>query len=316
MEIYELSEAVLMVAADLKAETIARELIEAGLATLDDTIISPEGPFRRSFSREVTAITDERGSADFEIKFIKINTVREGIPDMLPPGIINQPIIDREERTGEVMIREAEIHEKEMRSARSFFLPMDIEFGRLRIVMEQIEHQSITDTYAHYSHDLYAYLWPDLKLELTASQKAVLLELTMVAHHLGGNYNECSFYMEKILGHSVEILSGNDSGWVPAEIKDLAHLGNNILGVDWIPFEKYQDYECIKIKIGPVPLEDMIHFRYHEPVGKNYRILEFLCELLLPVEISWSMVLIPSEGSFEIKSRDEAAVLGYSTILG
>jgi hypothetical protein len=316
MEIYELSDALLMIQADLRAEVVARELMDAGYTTLDDTVITPEGPFRRSYSRDVAGITEEFGALEHPQRFVRITTTREGIADMLPPGIFNQPIINREERSAEVMIREAEIYEKELRSARTFFLPLDIEFGRQRISMEQFEHQSVTDTFAHYNHDLFAYLWPELKLDLTAFQKTAILELTMAAHDLSGVFHESAIYMEKILGYPIEIRSGDVAGWIADEITDLAHLGSNILGVNWIPFEEYRDQECIKIIVGPVPVEEMIHFRHHEPIGKNYRILEFLCELLLPVEISWSMVLVPSDGNFEINTKKETALLGYSTILG
>jgi hypothetical protein len=316
MEIYELSEALMMIPADLRAEVVARELIDAGIATLDHTVITPEGPFKRSFSRDVAGLTEEFGALEHPQRYVRITTTREGIPDMLPPGIFNQPIINREERSADVMIREAEMYEKELRSARTFFLPLDIEFGRQRIVMEQFEHQSVTDTYAHFNHDLYAYLWPELKLDLTPSQKTALLELTMAAHRLSGEFHESAIYMEKILGHPVEIRSGDAAGWIADEIKDPVHLGSSILGVNWIPFEEYRDPACIKIIVGPVPVEEMIHFRHHEPIGKYYRILEFLCELLLPVEISWRMMLVPSEGNFEINTKKHTAVLGYSTILG
>jgi len=316
MEIYDLSEAMQLMSVDLRAEVIARELIEAGISTPDNTLIIPEGTFRRSFAKEVSNLAEEHVSEHLENRFVKINTVREGIPDMLPPGIIYQPVISREERTAEIMLEEAEIHDSEFRHARNFFLPLDIEFGRQRIAIEQFEHQSVADSYAHYSHDLYAYLWPDLKLELTLFQKAALLELTMNAHHSGNDFEIWRYYLEKILGHQIEIRSGNNAGSVTDELKEPAFLGHSILGVNWIPFENYQDQQCVKFIVGPVPVADMVHFRHHEPIGKNYRILEFLCELLLPVEISWSMVLIPSEGHFQINKGRETSVLGYSTILG
>ncbi|MPR36074.1 hypothetical protein [Salmonirosea aquatica] len=63
-------------------------------------------------------------------------------------------------------------------------------------------------------------------------------------------------------------------------------------------------------------MEDMTHYRQHLPLGRNYRLLSFLCDLLLPVEISWVMQLLPGEGEFRINRTREAAVLGYSTILG
>lgn len=316
MEIYELSDTLIHIPVDLRAEVIAREIIAEGLFLLGDTHIAPEGIFRRAYSREVSDLAEGSGIGEKVTPSVRINTRREAIPDMLPPGIVYQPVINREERTSDVMIEEAEIHSTEFRHARTFFMPIDIEFGRQRIALEQFEHDSVTDTYAHFSKELYSYLWSDLKLSLTDRQKALLLELTIHAHQMGGDYEKCSYYFEKILDQKIHIRFDNETNYVTDKITGLGNVGSSILGADWIPFEQYTDYHCVNIMVGPVPMEDMIHFRQHEPFGNNYLILRFLCDLLLPVEISWNMVLLPSEGSFQINRKAETGVLGYTTILG
>ena len=188
--------------------------------------------------------------------------------------------------------------------------------------MEQFEHQSITNTYANYSQELYELLWPELDLELTDFQKATLLEITMGAHRVGGNYPACGKYLEKILGHPVGIESGprgESYEGNPPSVSTLGAyplLGGGFLGVSWIPFDSYRDTSCVRIRVGPVPMEDMARYRQHAPLGASYRLLAFLCDLLLPVEISWVMQLVPGEGEFRINRTVEAAVLGYSTILG
>ena len=316
MEVYELSEAVLKIPVDIRAEVVAREMIEEGLFSLENTQLIPDGIFKRSFTRDVSGISEDLILNEKDVPAVRINTAREGIADMLPHGIIYQPVINREERTSEIMIRDAETYATEFRNARTFFQPIDIEYGRQRIVLEQFEHESVTNTYAHYGDELYDYLWPDLKLNLTLLQKAALIELTMNVHYLAGDFDICGYYMEKILGQKIQISAGNNGSWITDKHIELANLGNSILGVDWIPFDHYIDYECIKVLVGPVSSEDIIDFRQHQPFGKNYLILEFLCELLLPVELSWSMVLIASEGDFQVNKRQETGVLGYTTILG
>ncbi|WP_373515937.1 hypothetical protein [Persicitalea sp.] len=322
IDVHDLSDILKLVAVDYRAEAVVRELIEEGVGTLDNTLIMPEGGFQRAFAREVKELSPGYDYENEARNFIKVNTRREGVTDMIPAGIIFLPNIDREERTTEVMLEDAELHDSEYRDARRFFLPFDAEFGRQRLTVEQFEHQSITNTYANYSQELYELLWPDLDLELTDFQKATLLEITMEAHHLSGDYPACGRYLEKILGHPVRIESGPMGelyeGTQPSVSTQGTYpsLGGGTLGVDWIPFDSHRDTSCVRIRVGPVPAEDMTHYRQHLPLGRNYRLLAFLCDLLLPVELSWIMQLIPGEGEFRINRTKEAAVLGYSTILG
>jgi len=322
IDVHDLSDVLKLVAVDYRAEAVVRELIEEGIGTIENTLIIPEGGFQRPFAREVKELTPGYDYENEARNFIKVNTRREGVTDMIPAGIIFQPDINREERTTEVMLEDAELHDSEYHDARRFFLPFDAEFGRQRLTVEQFEHQSITNTYANYSQELYGLLWPDLDLELTDFQKATLLEITMEAHHLSGNYPACGRHLEKILGHPVLIefgpMGGTSEG-PPPGVRTLGTyplLGGGTLGVNWIPFDSHRDTNCVRIRVGSVPMEDMAHYRQHVPLGRNYRLLAFLCDLLLPVEISWIMQLVPGEGEFRINRTKEAAVLGYSTILG
>lgn len=316
MEVYELSELLKLIPVDFRAEVLARELIEENFASIDNLTIVPLGPHRRGFSKEVESLAEIQDFEYPERNFVKVFAHREGIPDMIPPGIIFQPNVDREERTSEIMIEEAELHDSEFNNARTFFLPFDAEFGRQRIFLEQLEHQSIANTYATFSQELYELFWPNLELDLTDYQRASILELTMNAHHLSGDYLECASFIEKVLGHPVVIESGDESGWIEAQMDKMPLLGDTFLGVDWTPFATFHDADCVRIRIGPVASDAMVDYRMHEPFGKKYRILEFLCDLLLPVEISWTMVLIPGDANFQINRGRETAVLGYSTILG
>lgn len=316
MDVYELSELLLVIPVDFRAEVLARELIEEQIAYSDNLVIMPLGPHRRAYSREVESLILEQDYEDVARNYVKVYAHREGISDMIPPGLIFQPTLNREERTTEVMMEEAELHDSEFQNARTFFLPFDAEFGRQRIFLEQLEHQSITKTYATFSQELYEICWPKLALDLTAFQKASILELTMNAHHLNGEIEECASYMERILGHPVEIVHADEAGRIEVQMDSVPLLGSLLLGVDWTPYASYPDPDCVKIRIGPVASEEMVDYRMHEPIGKKYRILEFLCDLLFPVEISWTMVLVPGERNFQINRNREAAVLGYSTILG
>ncbi|KAA0989264.1 hypothetical protein [Dyadobacter aurulentus] len=315
MEIYQIAEKLLELKADLRAETIAREITEAAIHSPENILLTPVGAFNRSGSRDVTAITDENLNSDLQTPYAKVHMAREGIFDMLPPGMIFQPTISRGERSAEVVLEDIGDYETEINQARTFFSPFDIEFGRQRVAIEMHEHHSVVDPFACYHDTLFNYLWPDLDLELSPEQKEAILELTIHAHLIVGNMQACQVYFERVLGQKVAFETNSQKTNQSIEIDFLQPLGKSILGVEWILHGSYHDPDHIDIRIGPVADSELYHFRSDEPFGKHYRILIFLCGLLLPAEISWKMLLIAEKGFFTINKTRETGVLGYSTIL-
>ncbi|MCF0060656.1 hypothetical protein MUK70_15550 [Dyadobacter chenwenxiniae] len=315
MEIYEVAETLLKLKPDLRAETVAREIAEAAIQTPENILLAPVGAFNRSGSRDVTAITDENRDSDLQMPYTKVRMTREGISDMLPPGMIFQPTISRSERSTEVVLEDIDDYETGISQARTFFSPFDIEFGRQRMALEMHEHHSVVNPFAYYHDTLFDYLWPDLDLQLSPEQKEAILELTIHAHLIVGNMQACPVYFEKVLGQKVSFDTSQQKSEHSVGMDFLQPLGKGTLGVDWILHGKYNNPDHINIRVGPVADSGLYDFRSHEPYGKQYRTLTFLCDLLLPAEISWDMLLIAEKGFFTINKTRETGVLGYSTIL-
>jgi hypothetical protein len=313
MEVGELSEILKQMQADLRPEVVARELIEADFSETDDTIILPREAFKRSYSRDVSALEEEFVALDGTNKAIRVVAVREGMVDMVPPGLFYQPAAGRE-RSEQVMQEDAETQATGFSQAQQFFYPFDAEAGKVRIALELFENQSVTNPNLVFGDLLFEYLWPDSDLELSAFQKLALLDLGYRVEHIAGDLSQVAAEIGKILEVSVKIK--------PVEKRelerpsDLMPLGKSILGVNWAPFEDLADAENICIEIGPLNSIEISHFRHHQPEGKNYRLLRFLCDLLLPVEISWQVMLVPGEQTFEIGKKNELGILSYSTVLG
>lgn len=315
MELYEVAETLLTLKTDLRAETVAREIAEADIHPSGNILLTPVGAFNRSGSRDVTGITDEHRDTDLQTPYAKVRMAREGISDMLPPGMIFQPTISRSERSAEVILEDIDYYESGISQARTFFSPFDIEFGRQRVALEMHEHHSVVNPFAYYHDTLFDYLWPDLDLTLSPDQKEAILELTIHAHLIVGNLPACQMYFEKVLGQQVVFDKNQSKSSHSTDLDFLQPLGKSTLGVDWVLHGKYDDPDHISIRIGPVADTDLHHFRSHDPAGQHYRILTFLCGLLLPAEISWDMLLITEKGFFTINKTRDTGILGYSTIL-
>lgn len=302
---------------DLRAEVMARELIEEGLYDLSNVLILPQGSFKRSYSNEVAALLQDWNSDSREFPFLKIQTTREGLLDMIPLGMVYQQVPSHSERTADVMVKEAEEHEAQVRDGRIFLSPFDAEFGRQRIRLEQQEHQSITIPFTCYEDLFFELFWSSLRLEMSHWQKELILQLTMNAHRIAGDLNAFGAYIQPILGHQVRLELCSESDNFSNNISSMGVLGEIKIGVDWIAAGPYQDLEnlLLKIIVSEVPTSEMTDYVFHGKLGKKYQLLSFLCDLLLPVEASWELVVEPEEGSFVIGLPHETGILGYTTIL-
>ncbi len=297
--------------ADLLAEFVLREL-ESGEVFADYEMAAvPQGGFGRAVSRDVAGLEIKHHPVT-DAAFLTLQTAREGLTDMLPPGMIFQPEMSREERTAEVMLESSELREAEFQYARQFLSPFDIAIAEQRLLIEKSEHCATVNPYLCFAGELLEALWPELPVSLTSPQSALLLELTLNAGCHAGDISFCEEALKRMLGYPVSI---SVAGGKVREVA-LAKLGEITLGADWIPFEMMDDPLHLDIAVGPVPSAGMVDFRYHEPAGSQYRLLGFLCELLLPAEYSWSLRLIPGESGFQIGRKNDAGILGYSTILG
>lgn len=313
MEVYEISDQLMGLKADLRAEFVARELQEFQDGGGRDIILVPTGAFNRSKARDVNSISEE--NLEKGNPYVKISTSREGITDMLPAGVVFQPTINRQERSVETVLEEINHYEMGIQQARMFFSPFDIEFGRQRVALESFEHHSIANTLACFNQELFEYLWAGAKLALTPAQKEVILEITMIAHHIVGDLPACQLYFEKVLGQKVSLQSGRVLSGMSNASNGIEPLGQSVLGVDWGLYGQYTDPDAIRIAIGPVEDSSLMQFRSHAPEGKGYQILKFLCDLLLPADCSWQMHLIAENSHFQINKIRQTGILGYSTIL-
>ncbi len=309
MEPYQLEDYLKRLPVDLRAEVVARELKQEPALSGYTVSTRPQGSFGRSIQRDIAHIHFDDAALSGSLQLI---TCRESLTDMIPPGIIFQPVIDREERTTEIMLESSTTLEEEFQNARLFFTPFDMEIGHQRILLEEVENQALTNTHACFGGLLNERLWPAVSDMLTPGQKALLLELTIQAGRIAGDLEATRQAFEKMLDYPVQLSPVGRQASAFAS----GRLGQVTLGADWIPFQSLPETHHLKIALGPLPVTELVRFRYDEPVGSHYRLLCFLCDLLLPVEYSWEVQLLPGEGDFQIGKKEGTGILGYSTLLG
>lgn len=300
--------------ADLRAEAVARELIEEGHATLSTVQLLPLGLFKRAYSNDIASLTLDLRPDDFERDLLQLSTHREGLVDMLPAGIIYQPAPREGEQKPEQMIKEAEINEESKKEARLFFLPFDIELGRKRIQLECEEHQALSAPFSYFKDELISLLWSNLPLSLSDYQKEILLQLSIHIHEIVGNLPEIHFYFEKLVAYPVSFKLTSQFFNAPRNTYDILPLGQLQLGSNWIADGHQEEwgYRLLKISVGPVPSSEVPHFIHHGYSGKSYELITFLCQILLPIEWEWTLTVIPEKEEYELGT----GFLNYTSIPG
>lgn len=293
---------------DYLAELVVSQLIANSNIDDDDIYVHLMGIFKRFFSRDVEKMEthkNEQGEEEWDIYLH-----REGLYDLLPEGFFHSHtqkyFKDRRET-----IEEFRLHNKEEKSARLFFMPLEQEFFKL-LVNKEINEQNFfyaPETIREFI-DFFDLDHLGLNMYQQSSLFFILPHLPKITGHL--RLTETCF--EIILQEQVNI----KTIYKPLII-DLDHespaLGQNILGVNSLSGNVCLDhYPQLLIEIGPLQKSDSL-LQYL--VGINRDLINRLIELFIQADLTTGVNVLLNE-------QDEALILGereyegrlkYSTVL-
>lgn len=316
----------------LRVEAIVDELIVSGAYQQQKIIIAPERSSSYHYERDISDIEEVynpySGSA-----WCKVNTPRDGLYESLPERLYHRPTrrVKNNEQWEEIRIEEI----KQEQEARQFLLPFDNTLGHQRIRIEQFEKKALAGQEKGFLDEFLRFIWPNAQqLELSEHQQFILFQLTIIAHKAAGNIVWMQDCFEQMLNDNVRIFYEDKPYTLPVE-KEFSLLGEAIMGFDSIlNCQGYNKWRRLKIQIGPLSYERMSNYF---PCEKGEKLFHFLCNLLIPVELDWSLELIPKVSedkneesgeieifdkqretliSFHLNADTQKAVLGYSTVLG
>lgn len=121
----------------LKAEALCAELMANGVS-FDDLIIKHAGSFRKSYRNDIELINQNKGDSEEDI-LIEIN--RDSIYDKLPEGLFHQTKGGGNTSGLKAMVGEYRRYREEERQARKFFQPIEQEFFRYAVMVEEEERK-------------------------------------------------------------------------------------------------------------------------------------------------------------------------------
>lgn len=298
---------------DFKAEVIAAEMVDSG-TPLDRILILMLGGAKRPFRKDVDEIVEEISDYDHK-EYIHVKTHKEGIYDMLPEGLFHSPTLPKSADEKEIIVALKKHHIEET-NARKFFLPYEAAINDLRIQMAL--HESRLDKRLENSEmvDVFASQWEIFKW-LDARQANIFLHLLPLLHDVRDDYRVAETIFELIFLLPAEITLQQQKP-IRLENQIFSSFDNSILGVNFTTSNKvfYTGENEIVISIGPMPNSMLQGFIAG---GNNEKILELLCDYLLPVHIDTNVEfkLLDSDKTTRLadNTKDYNSTLGLSTYL-
>lgn len=262
---------------DFKAETIAAEIVEQGRG-LDQILIQMLGSLKRTFSNDVKAVETELLEDHKEYTVVK--TAREGIYDMLPQGLFHHPTAHKSARSEKEIIAAMKRRREEEQHARKFFLPIEATINYLRI--EMALHENRLDKRTHYDDlvQLFSDHW-EIFQWLDTRQANIFLHLIPILHDIRDVHVKIEEIMVMIFEAPVRIYLRNQRPLQP-ENPMSSQLAETLLGVDLTTGNVQFDEGVDEILVVIGPLEAGV-YREFMPGRKNNKILQLLCDYLLPV---------------------------------
>jgi type VI secretion system protein ImpH len=299
---------------DYKAEVVAAELINSGVPA-EQIMMVLLGPAKRAFRKDVDAVIEEVSDHNNK-EYTLITTHKEGIYDMLPEGLFHSPVLPNSAITQKDITETIKKHREEERNARRFFLPYEAGINHLRIQVALYE--SKMDKVGHHNEliDLFKDHW-DIFNYLETNESAIFLNVLPLVHDIRDDYSLASTIFELLFSLPVKIYSR------PREIAGpgdpvFSNLNDTILGIDLTTGNEFYPggEDEIVVSIGPVNNEQLSRFA---PGKRNDKILELLCDYLLPVhiDITTKFELIDTDKTTKLADGDMEfnSTLGLSTYL-
>ena len=300
---------------DLRAEVVLADMLEDGIL-LDDVILNPVGAFGRTSGRDINR-TEWVESPHHTKKWLQIDLNRSGLYDLLPEGLFHQPTSGGTATSKEALLLEMKIQHQREQAARRFFLPIEQEFFRQRIRVEQEERSLPFNSDSVLPDNFVGQFWnlPDF---LTSDQTKRLLYLLPIMHQIAGNLTAMADCFEQLIEERVS-LELNPPGLKPIQVDTAelhgAPLGQWQLGTTSVFDGWLHDEESL--------LQITVHIDRSERVGaylpgnNGRRLIEWLVGYLVPLDVGISIDLNTSslENAFLLASDDHYGRLDFTTCL-
>ncbi len=311
METFEqLNESVRRLQPDIRLEVILADLLAAGISIEDIELLS-NSLFHRSYHRDIeeSSATVSGTGARKKLRFV-LN--RQGLYDQLPEDLFHQPGLTSVNTDKAKTLQELRDQSKTESESRRFFLPIEHEFFRQRVRLENEERKFLFETSDNVPAGIFDLIW-DLPDFLDEQQKSRLGLLMPLLHKISGNIPLMEAAMESVTGESVAIRQAPPRFSV---LPDTEELGVTVLGKTLVlggTVSSFQTGFFVQVKLADArSLTDWLQ------TGKKTTLYEFLCTLLMPfdADVTIAPALAAGVAGFRLEDAESgSARLNFTTNL-
>lgn len=294
---------------DIRAEMLALELTIAGELDPETAVFLSKGLLRRAVTQDVETLeaTCLPGESSPVWQF-SLN--REGFYETLPEAFLHA----RREREHDDTPADIVLHfgqlEQEKADARTFFLPFEQSFYRLRMELEHWESANYIGWLGGGKGTALAEFW-ELPGWLTERQALLACYVLPYLHRITGHIPLTAAVLEVMLGGRAEI-SYTDPAPASTGLS-LASLGAMYLGADAILGDRVEEgLPGLRLRLSDWPAQRLVgYFR-----GSNdARLIEWLCTWLFPagLDVVVEIEIRAEDRCFSFDADSGHSLLGYTT---
>ena len=243
---------------------------------------------------------------------------REGLYDALPQQLFHHPG-DPTQQGVRSMIEDIQKQRRREKATRRFFLPLEQEFYRFRVLLEQEERRYMTNLSAQWYNEVLARFW-ELAGQLPPRQLTTLLYLLPLAHRITGDLPRTQQVFESVLEVPVLLRTVAPLQFAAEELQvggtaPGTVLGQGELGRDFVLSGAYQEtLPALEISLQSLTTAQLEV--YLAPDTWQARALKLLCNYFVAFEtdVVLRYEMAPTSQSFTLSDEGESAVLGYTTV--
>lgn len=291
---------------DIRAEVLLGELIQNGRIDPEKVMVRPAGIFQRSYKQDIGEVEPLLDEFKDVRKFI-FKVFREGLFDIIPEGLFFRQGSREYQKDASTIHDELALQRRAEEAARDFFFPIELEFYRNRIGLENYEREVFSGFSSANGRKIFAREFWNLDLyEIPDDKVTALLYILPYAFQYKGNLGKAREIMESVLRQPITFTQIWSHSFQLGE-ESAPALDELFLDLNFVLGHSFSDdMPGLLITFEPVPLTEVPQYL---PGGTQERLFIILKRFFLPADVF-------CEIKVEVREEERAFVLNDSAFHG
>ncbi|TAJ15414.1 hypothetical protein DMA11_01900 [Marinilabiliaceae bacterium JC017] len=287
---------------NVKAEVIAASLIEEGLA-VDEIEVTNEGAFFRPFRKDVTHAQVKNSVSGDEI--LELFLPRNSLYDLLPEGMCHsQEVLTFDEKKISELSAVYRKRKREEVAARRFFKPIENEFFRQQVHLEQKERNLLSRKKQNFNEFLIRF-W-QINRALTEPQIQFFIRLFPVVKKMKGDFAVIAATLSRFFNLPVS----HRLDYLPCRVTLSAQPSKRRLGHNLITGATTEHLPRVTFIFQQIPGNELPLFLEG---GVNRLFVQELLKHTIPIEYETDIELIANKE--DSQATESYGSLGYTMII-